>query len=47
MPQQQGPRALVERMEHHQVAIYLAAMAAGSLPHRSPGMTVVMYAPRG
>lgn len=28
---QRGPQGLVERMEHHQVAIYLAAMAAGVL----------------
>lgn len=28
---QKGPQGLVERMEHHQVAIYLAAMAVGGL----------------
>ncbi|KUO16215.1 arsenic resistance protein [Streptomyces dysideae] len=40
---QQGPQGLVERMEHHQVAIYLAAMAAGALlgwaaPAAGPGL---------
>ncbi len=40
---QQGPQGLVERMEHHQVAIYLAAMAAGALlgwaaPGLGPGL---------
>lgn len=40
---QQGPQGLVERMEHHQVAIYLAAMAAGGLlgwlaPAAGPGL---------
>lgn len=40
---QQGPQGLVERMEHHQVAIYLAAMAAGGLlgwaaPATGPGL---------
>lgn len=40
---QQGPQGLVERMEHHQVAIYLAAMAAGGLlgwaaPGLGPGL---------
>ncbi|MGV9245390.1 hypothetical protein [Streptomyces sp. NPDC003710] len=28
---QQGPQGLAERMEHHQVAIYLAAMGVGGL----------------
>ncbi|RDG34714.1 arsenic resistance protein [Streptomyces corynorhini] len=40
---QRGPRGLVERMEHHQVAIYLVAMAAGALlgrlaPAVGPGL---------
>jgi ACR3 family arsenite transporter len=40
---QQGPQGLVERMERHQVAIYLAAMAAGGLlgwlaPAAGPGL---------
>jgi hypothetical protein len=40
---QQGPQGLVERMEHHQVAVYLAAMAAGALlgwavPSAGPGL---------
>lgn len=40
---QQGPQGLVERMEHHQVVIYLAAMAAGGLlgwtaPGLGPGL---------
>ncbi len=40
---QQGPQGLVERMEHHQVAIYLAAMAVGGLlgwaaPGLGPGL---------
>jgi len=40
---QQGPQGLVERMEHHQVVIYLAAMAAGALlgwaaPGLGPGL---------
>lgn len=40
---QQGPQGLVERMEHHQVAIYLTAMAAGALsgwlaPAAGPGL---------
>lgn len=38
-----GPQGLVERMEHHQVAIYLVAMAAGGLlgwaaPGLGPGL---------
>lgn len=40
---QQGPQGLVERMEHHQVAAYLAAMAVGALlgwvaPGLGPGL---------
>ena len=36
---EQGPRSLVERMEHHQVAVYLAALAAGGLLGRTaPGL---------
>lgn len=40
---QQGPQGLVERIEHHQVAIYLAATAAGALlgwtaPAAGPGL---------
>lgn len=40
---QQEPRGLVERMEHHQVAVYLAAMACGGLlgwlaPSAGPGL---------
>jgi ACR3 family arsenite transporter len=40
---QRGPQGLVERMEYHQVAIYLAAMAAGGLlgwlaPAAGPGL---------
>ncbi len=40
---QRGPRGAVERMEHHQVAVYLAAMAAGALlgwaaPGLGPGL---------
>ncbi|WP_407835943.1 arsenic resistance protein [Streptomyces sp. DSM 116496] len=40
---QQGPQGLVERMEHHQIAVYLGAMAAGALvgwaaPSAGPGL---------
>ncbi|GAA3900099.1 arsenic resistance protein [Streptomyces lacrimifluminis] len=40
---QQGPQGLVERLEHHQVAIYLATMAVGGLlgwltPAAGPGL---------
>lgn len=40
---ERGPRGPVERMEHHQVAIYLAALAAGALtgwaaPAAGPGL---------
>ncbi len=40
---QQGPRGLVGRMEHHQVAVYVAALAAGALlgrtvPAAGPGL---------
>ena len=43
MPQQQRPQGPVERMEHHQVAIYLVAMAVGALlgrvaPAAGPGL---------
>lgn len=40
---QQGSPGLVERMEHHQIAVYLGAMAAGALvgwaaPSAAPGL---------
>lgn len=40
---QQGPQGLVERMEHHQVMVYLAALAGGGLlgwaaPGLGPGL---------
>ncbi|GHG22394.1 arsenic resistance protein [Streptomyces filamentosus] len=40
---QQGPQGLVERMEHHQVTVYLAALAGGGLlgwaaPGLGPGL---------
>lgn len=44
---ERGPQGLVERMEHHQVAIYLAALAAGALlgrlaPAAGPGLAHVI-----